>query len=100
MGLKNTNECLGYQQILAAATTTPVGLTLPSRPGNKVIPPTYAIIQAEAQAARWRDDGTDPTTAVGMTIAAGGELRYDGDLKAIKFINAAAGTILNISYYA
>jgi len=90
MSLKNTASCLGFQQI--TVLTASVGLTVPATA-------TYAIIQAEAQAVRWRDDGTAPTAAIGMTIAAGGELRYDGNLNAIRFIEAAATAKLNVSFY-
>lgn len=81
---------LGYQQItnLAAA----VGLTVPA--GAR-----YALIQCETQGVRWRDDGQDPTAAVGMRLTTTGELRYDGDLDAIKFIQEAANAKLNASYY-
>ena len=89
MSLKNTAACLGYQQILPSVST---GLTVPPTA-------TFAIIQAEAQAIRWRDDGTAPTASVGMTIPAGGELRYDGNLNAIRFIEAVALSKLNVSYY-
>lgn len=61
---------------------------------------TSAVIQAEAQAVRWRDDGTAPSATVGMTIAAGGELLYDGNLAALKFIEVAASAKLNVSFYA
>lgn len=100
MGLKNTTACYGFQQVAAASTVTPFSLTVPLAPTTSPTPPTYAIIQAEAQALRWRDDGTDPTTTIGMTIPAGGELRYDGDLKKIRLVNAVAGSIANVSYYA
>jgi hypothetical protein len=99
MSLKNTTACLGYQQVGAAGTVAAFPLTIPDPASNEVSPATYVIIQAEAQALRWRDDGVLPTTAVGMTIPAGGELRYDGDLKSIRLINGAAGAIANISYY-
>lgn len=89
MSLKNTAACLGYQQILPSVSTA---LTVPATA-------TYAIIQAEAQAVRWRDDGVAPTAAIGMTIAAGGELRYDGNLTTIRFIEATASAKLNVSYY-
>ena len=89
MSLKNTAACLGYQQILPSAST---GLTVPATA-------TYAIIQAEAQAVRWRDDGVAPTASVGMVIASGGELRYDGNLSTIRFIEATATAKLNVSYY-
>lgn len=100
MGLKNTTACYGYTQVNAAGTVAAFSLVVPAATPMSPMPPTYAIIQAEAQALRWRDDGTDPTTAVGMVIPAGGELRYDGDLKKIRLINAAAGAICNISLYA
>ncbi len=90
MSLKRTSDELGYQQITSLAAA--VGLAVPSGA-------TYAIIQAETQAVRWRDDGTAPTASVGMTIPAGGELRYDGNLRGIQFIEAAASAKLNVSYY-
>ena len=95
MGLKNTSACLGYQQITALNTAK--SLTLPSIAGIQAV---YVIIQPESQAVRWRDDGTAPTAAIGMTIPAGGELRYDGDLTKIQFIETAASAKLNVSYYA
>ena len=46
-----------------------------------------------------RDDGTAPTASVGMPLAVGVPLQYDGDLTGIKFIEQAASAKLNISYY-
>lgn len=84
---------LGYRQV----TVTSGAFPLPTPPAGT----RRAIIQAEAQALRWRDDGTDPTATVGMTIPAGGELRYDGaSMTAIKLIAATAGAIANIAYYS
>ena len=101
MGLKTTTNCYGYQQVLAAGTVAAFNLTPPNPyPSNKLGPATYAIIQAEAQALRWRDDGIDPTTTSGMVIPAGGELRYDGDIRNIRLINGAAGAICNYSLYS
>lgn len=83
---------LGYRQVTATGTV----FTLPTVPAGT----RRTIIQAEAQAIRWRDDATDPTATVGMTIAAGGELRYDGaSAGAFRGIAAVAGAIANISYY-
>ena len=91
MGLKTTTQCLGYQQITslsaAATLTVPAGATM-------------ALIVAETQAVRWRDDGTAPTSSVGMPLATGVSLSYDGDLKAIRFIQQTASATLNVSYYA
>lgn len=80
----------GYQQITSLSAAT--GLTLPA---NALV----ALIQAETQDVRWRDDGTDPTASVGMVIGAGTTLPYTGDLSAIKLIQATASAKLNISYY-
>lgn len=63
----------------------------------------FAVIQAETQDVRWRDDsGDDPTATVGMLLKSGTgyELYYDGDLSALKFIQVAASAKLNVSYYA
>jgi hypothetical protein len=82
----------GYQQLTSLATAT--ALTVPA--GADV-----AIIQAEAQAVRWRDDGTDPTSSVGMRLAAGSDFLYTGRLSALRFIqdDAVPPAILNVSYY-
>lgn len=83
----------GYRQVIATGTA----FALPTPP----VGTRRAIVQAEAQAIRWRDDGTDPTASVGRLIPAGGELRYDGaSPSALKLIADAAGAIANISYYA
>lgn len=82
---------LGYQQI--TVLTSAVGLTPP--PGTRV-----ALIQSITEGVRWRDDGTNPTATVGMSLAAGADLLYSGDLVAIKFFEEAASAELNVSYYA
>lgn len=91
MGLKSTTVCLGYQQIstLTASTalTPPAGATM-------------AVIIPESQGVRWRDDGIDPTAAIGMIVPVLTTLVYDGDLKAIRFIEQVASAKLNVSYYA
>lgn len=91
MGLKYTTNCLGYQQITSlsasAALTVPAGAT-------------RAIITAEAQGVRWRDDGVAPTASVGMILPVLVTLSYDGDLNRIRFIQQAASATLNVSYYA
>lgn len=62
--------------------------------------PVRALIQAEAQAIRWVDDpDQDPTAAIGMVIAAGATLEYDGDLSQFRCIAAVAGAIMNVSFY-
>jgi len=86
-----SRQPLGYQQItdLSAA----VGLTVPD--GAR-----FALIQAKTKALVWRDDGTAPTSTVGMDLAAGSTLEYPGDLTTIKLIEAEASATCNVSYYA
>jgi hypothetical protein len=99
MTLKAVTSCLGYQQITSLSAAT--GLTVPTNDssGNKQ-QPTFALIVAETQGVRWRDDGTAPTASVGMPLAVGVPLQYDGDLSRIRFIEQTASAKLNISYYA
>jgi hypothetical protein len=81
----------GYQQITTAlsgatALTVPTGATL-------------AIVNVEGTSVRWRDDGTNPSSTVGMVLAAGTTTPFVGDLSALKFIRTAAGSEINVSYY-
>ena len=80
----------GYQQLTSLASAA--ALTVPANT-------TVALIQAESQSIRWRDDGTDPTTSVGMVLAAGESLFFTGTLSAFKAIEISASATLNISYY-
>ena len=99
MTLKAVTSCIGYQQITDLSSAA--GLTVPTidKNGNKQ-QPTFALIIAETKDVRWRDDGTNPSSTVGMPLTAGVPLQYDGDLTRIKFIETAASAKLNISYYA
>ena len=99
INLKAITTRLGYEQITSLSSAT--GLTVPSKDVNGLAcKPSIAMITPETQAVRWRDDDTDPTASVGMPLAAGTTLQYDGDLTKIKFIEQVAGAKLNISYYA
>jgi hypothetical protein len=98
MGLKTTTVCLGYQQITPDTST---GLTVPAlAPDGSQQEPTFIVVTPEIQNVRWRDDGTAPTSSVGMPIYVGTSLLYDGDLNKIRFINTVAGGKVNVSYYA
>lgn len=84
-------RALGYQQITSLAAAT--ALTIPA--GTAL-----AIVTPEVQAVRWRDDGTDPTAAVGYPLAVGVELQYvAAQLPRLKFIEQAASAKINICYY-
>lgn len=81
----------GYQQITsvsaAAALTVPTGAVI-------------ALIQAEGNDMRWRDDGTDPTAAIGQLLYMGQTLAYEATtLVAFKIIQVATGGIVNVTYY-
>jgi hypothetical protein len=98
MNLKAITTCFGYQQItgLNVAKTLTVPVLTPNGLNGK---PVFALIIAESQGVRWRDDGAAPTGSVGMPLAVGVPLQYDGDLTKIQFIEQAASAKLNISYY-
>jgi len=98
MNLKAVTTCMGYQQITSLSSSS--NLTVPQTTLNGLnAKPVFALIVAEGQAVRWRDDKTAPTASVGMPLAVGIPLQYDGDLTNIKFIEQVSGAILNISYY-
>lgn len=80
----------GFQQITDLSSV--VGLTAPS--GSKL-----AIIQVEAQAIRYRSDGTDPSTTVGIRLAPEDIYFYTGKMEDIKFLEVSSGAILNIEYF-
>lgn len=87
----------GYDQLTSLSTAKTL-----AQGGLGAVPTgaTYAIIEAETQTVRWRDDGTSPTASVGMSLSPGSQLFYDGNLAAIKFIETTASAKLNVSYYA
>ena len=97
--LKAVTTRLGYQQITSLSAST--GLTVPSVDLNGLAcKPSIAIITAETQGVRWRDDDVAPTATVGMPLAAGSTLQYDGDLSKIRFIEQTASAKINVTYYA
>jgi hypothetical protein len=98
IALKAITTRLGYQQITSLSSAT--SLTVPVTDLNGLsCRPSIAMITPETQAVRWRDDAA-PTASVGMPLAAGVTLQYDGDISKIQFIEQTAGAKLNISYYA
>lgn len=99
MNLKAITTRLGYQQIITL--TSSIGLTVPQKDLNGLAcKPTVAIITPETTGVRWRDDDVAPTASVGMPLAAGVTLQYDGDLSKIRFIEQSASSKINVTYYA
>lgn len=81
---------LGYSQI---AVTTATALSPPA--GANV-----ACLGAEAQALRWRDDGTAPTASTGFLMAVGASFCYKSlNLAALRFIATVSGGVLDVAYY-
>lgn len=93
---------LGYGQFAAASIDTSTLLSTISVNGVVGIPlgTAFAIITPTAQAIRWRDDGTAPTTTIGYPLAVGAELRYDAKgFPAMRVIGQAANAVLNVTFY-
>lgn len=88
----NQNRPLGYQQFAAGTINASTALTVPAGA-------VLAIINCEAQAIRFRDDGTAPTAAVGFPLAVGSLFTLEGRLESYLFIAQVAGAVLNVLYY-
>lgn len=99
------NRSGGYTATPANAVSTTTNgagsgctLTVTYQSGGPPENATSALVQAESQAVRFRDDGTDPTGSIGATLAAGDSVVLTGDLSAYKFIEQAASAKLNVTF--
>ena len=81
----------GYEQLTSLATAATLTVPTDAR---------IALIRAEDQNVRWRDDGTAPTASVGMQLAVDEDILYTGNLSAIQFIEETTSAKVNVSYYA
>lgn len=81
---------LGYQQLSVSSSAS--GLTVPTGA-------TFCVISVEGEPVRWRDDGTTPTSTVGMPLQVGQQLSYSASLSAIEFIAQTGSATLDIAYY-
>lgn len=91
------NKPSGYAQYASLASV----VTLNTAPAIGPALPDWsirALIQPEGGDARWRDDGSDPSVAVGMILKDSIVLEYEGDLGMIRFIGGGA-VKLNVTYY-
>ncbi len=60
----------------------------------------WALICVESAAIRWRDDGTNPTTSVGMPVASGACFNYSGTFAKLALIAQTGSPIVDISFYS
>ena len=96
MSIKSVDQArvvTGYHQKAAGTIDTAASV-----PGTGAV----VMIQAEAVNVRYRADGVDPTTTVGVLLAAG-ECHTlnvgEGNISNIKVIGAAANAILNVTAF-
>lgn len=82
-------EPVGYRQLANLDTAT----AIPNTPPNAC----RAIISVSGAPIRWRDDGTPPTSTVGMPIAAGETVEFLGDVSALQLIGS--GAVVDIALY-
>lgn len=88
-----------FEQV--TVSTTAIGLTTATySPGTKGTAMLATII-VETAGLRYRKDGTDPTSSVGMPLAAGDVLYVWGsvDIKNIKFIRSSgSNATISVEY--
>ncbi len=83
---------LGYLQLSLSTTTV---TELPDPPAGTSV----ALLKIEGAAARYRDDGDDPTSTEGMPMAVGESLTYDALMLDMRLIAQADGSKVNVAYY-
>lgn len=87
---------LGYCQLATLSSSTLLSTCSGGIPAGANV----VVLRGEAQALRWRDDGTAPTASVGMPMATSdAPLVYSGPLTALRFIEQTSGGKLNASFY-
>ena len=84
---------VGWQRITSVSSST--ALTAPANSTS----PNACIIQPESQPIRITDDGTTPTSTVGLLIPVGEKYEYNGDLSRLRMIETAASATVNVQYY-
>lgn len=87
-------NCLGYEQLSATQLASAIGLqSIPA--GCECV-----WLQAETANVRWRMDGTNPATAVGMLLVASAvPTVIVGKLADLKFVAASGSPLLNVTYW-
>ena len=82
----------------AGATQT---LTLTGTAQTLTVPmgTVWATLCLEVANARWRDDGTAPTTAVGMPLTSGQCVKYDGPFGQFQIIAQSGSPVITVAFY-
>ena len=86
---------LGYCQFTATGTAQTLSAASCAAPVRSA----WATICIETASIRWRDDATVPTATVGMPVAAGQCIYYNGTFSALSIISQSGSPVVNISYY-
>lgn len=90
--MKPSAQALGYTQITNLSAAVGPG-TIPE--GTETV-----LIQPQTQNVRYRDDGTDPTAAIGMILVALTVYEFSiAQISRMRFIEATASAALNLSFY-
>lgn len=86
---------LGYCQLTSIDAATALSACSGGIPSGARL----AYLIPEAQAIRYRDDGTSPTSGVGFPLAVGASVFYTGTLSKVSVISQTSGAKLNILFY-
>jgi hypothetical protein len=86
---------LGYCQLSAISVATALSACSGGIPGGA----TAMVFQVTTTSARYRDDGTNPTAALGLPIATGINVFYTGTLSKFVIIPTAATSTIDILFY-
>lgn len=90
--MDKAKDALGYTQVTNLTAAVGVG-TIPA--GAETV-----LLQCTGQNVRYRDDGTDPTTTIGMVLVANTIYEFTvAQIARMKLIETAATAVLNISFY-
>lgn len=91
---------LGHAQITVSTT----GSTLDTFIGGAGVPRGASCVVISTPATnqvRFRDDGTAPTSAIGILLPASSIYEYKGNLEAIRFIRSGgADAVLDLAFYS
>jgi len=86
---------LGFCQI-AVSTAVTLSSACANYPSNS----NAIVVVVETAAVRWRDDGTAPTSSVGMFLDIGSTLTYMGDISKVQFVAVSGSPVIDVSFYS